>query len=63
MSDILHRILQTKQHEVALAKAQVPFTHLEQAALSSINDSLLKPRGFYQAIEHKIAQGFPGVIA
>jgi len=63
MSDILHRILQTKQHEVALAKTQAPFAHVEQAALSSITDPLLKPRGFYQAIEHKIAQGFPGVIA
>ena len=63
MSDILHRILQTKQHEVALAKTQAPFAHVEQAALSSIADPLLKPRGFYQAIEHKIAQGFPGVIA
>jgi indole-3-glycerol phosphate synthase len=63
MSDILHRILQTKQQEVALAKEQVPLADLEQAALSSINDSLLKPRGFYQAIEHKITQGFPGVIA
>ena len=63
MSDILHRILQTKQHEVALAKTQAPFALVEQAALSSINDPLLKPRGFYQAIEHKIAQGFPGVIA
>ena len=63
MSDILHRILQTKQHEVALAKTQAPFAHVEQAALNSITDPLLKPRGFYQAIEHKIAQGFPGVIA
>jgi indole-3-glycerol phosphate synthase len=63
MSDILHRILQTKQHEVALAKTQAPFAHVEQAALSSIEDPKLKPRGFYQAIEHKIAQGFPGVIA
>ena len=63
MSDILHRILQTKQHEVALAKTQAPFADVEQAALSSIADPLLKPRGFYQAIEHKIAQGFPGVIA
>ena len=63
MSDILHRILQTKQHEVALAKTQAPFAHVKQAALSSIEDPVLKPRGFYQAIEHKIAQGFPGVIA
>ncbi len=63
MSDILHRILETKQREVALAKTQTPFTTVENNAVNSIVDEQLKPRGFYQAIENKITQGYAGVIA
>ncbi len=63
MSDILQRILETKKHEVALAKSQIPFLEIEKQALDSIFDEHLKPRGFYQAIEDKITQGYAGVIA
>ena len=63
MSDILQRILVTKQQEVALAKSIAPFSVVEDQALSSILDEDQKPRGFYDAIEHKIAKGYPGVIA
>jgi indole-3-glycerol phosphate synthase len=63
MSDILQRILETKQHEVAVAKSKLPFLEVENQALDSILDDHLKPRGFYQAIEQKITQGYAGVIA
>jgi len=63
MSDILHQILETKKGEVITAKAQVPFFAIEALALDSINDAILKPRGFYAAIEQKISSGYPGVIA
>ena len=63
MSDILHRILETKQQEVSFAKSQKSFVDVEHSALDSILDEKLKPRGFYQAIENKITQGYAGVIA
>jgi len=63
MSDILHRILETKQQEVSFAKSQKSFIDVEHAALDSILSENLKPRGFYQAIENKITQGYAGVIA
>ena len=63
MSDILHRILETKKGEVMIAKSQVPFSEIETQALDSIHDNILKPRGFYAAIEHKITSGYAGVIA
>jgi len=63
MSDILHRILETKKQEVSFAKSQKPFADVENNALNSMLDELLKPRGFYQAIENKITHGYAGVIA
>jgi indole-3-glycerol phosphate synthase len=63
MADILHRILETKQQEVSFAKLQKPFVDVEHCALDSILDEKLKPRGFYQAIENKITEGYAGVIA
>jgi indole-3-glycerol phosphate synthase len=63
MSDILQRILETKQREVALAKSVTPFSAVEDQALDSILDTYLKPRGFHQAIEDKITKGYAGVIA
>lgn len=63
MSDILQRILATKHHELTQAKAQISFSAVESLALESLQDTLLKPRGFYQAIENKIQAGSAGVIA
>ena len=63
MSDILHRILQTKIGEVALAKSIVSPSRVEGLALASMSDPILKPRGFKASIEHQIAQGHAGVIA
>ena len=63
MSDILHRILETKKQEVSFAKSQKSFVDVEHSALDSILDEQLKPRGFYQAIENKINHGYAGVIA
>jgi indole-3-glycerol phosphate synthase len=63
MSDILHKILETKKIELTAAKAKVPFAEVENQALNSISDEILKPRGFHAAIEEKIRQGYAGVIA
>jgi indole-3-glycerol phosphate synthase len=63
MSDILHRILETKKEEVILSKSQIPFLEVEHLALESIHHELLKPRGFHAAIEDKISNGYAGVIA
>lgn len=63
MSDILHRILATKQEEVQHAKARISQSTLEELAQPSLTDSQLKTRGFVNAIEQKIALGQAGVIA
>ena len=63
MSDILKRILATKFDEVAKASAQIPLHTVRSDAEQSLKDKTSQPRGFYQAIENKIAQGHAGVIA
>jgi indole-3-glycerol phosphate synthase len=63
MSDILTKILETKYQEVAIAKTHLSFKDVEDQALDSISDERLKPRGFHDAIEEKIRQGYAGVIA
>ena len=63
MSDILKRILATKFDEVAKASMQVPLHTVRFDAEQSLKDKTSQPRGFYQAIENKIAQGHAGVIA
>lgn len=63
MSDILKKILATKQEEVSLAKSTTSLTAQEALAKESLSNELLKPRGFYRNIESKIAQGNSGVIS
>jgi indole-3-glycerol phosphate synthase len=63
MSDILKRILATKFDEVTKASAQIPLHTVRSDAEQSLKDKTSQPRGLYQAIENKIAQGHAGVIA
>ena len=58
MTDILNRILARKAEEVAERKAKMP-----QAELIARIETLPDTRGFAAAIEAKIAQGLPAVIA
>jgi indole-3-glycerol phosphate synthase len=58
MSDILKRILATKQEEVQLASTQCPL-----AVVRSQAESAVAPRDFVAAIRTKIAAGQPAVIA
>jgi indole-3-glycerol phosphate synthase len=62
MSDILKRILATKFDEVGKSSSQIPMHTLRADAEASLKETSLKPRGFAQSIEKKIAAGFPGVI-
>ncbi len=59
MSDILRRILATKEREVAEARAQLPLARLEQQARQR-GDA---PRGFATALRRSIAEGRAAVIA
>ncbi|MCG3203289.1 MAG: Indole-3-glycerol phosphate synthase [Gammaproteobacteria bacterium] len=56
--DILRRILQHKEKEVAARRAVVSLDEMERRA-----EDATPPRGFVTAIEHKIAEGKPAVIA
>jgi indole-3-glycerol phosphate synthase len=58
MSDILARIETYKREEIALAKAQVPPAEIERAAAAAS-----PPRPFAAAIERRLAQGQPALIA
>ena len=58
MSDILARIETYKREEIALAKARVPPAEIERAAAAAS-----PPRGFAAAIERRLAQGQPALIA
>ena len=58
MTDILNRILARKAEEVAERKAK-----MSQAELIARIETLPDTRGFAAAIEAKIAQGLPAVIA
>ena len=58
MSDILNKILDTKQGEVAAAIAQKPLLEMQEAALAAG-----PTRDFVNAIRSKIAIGKPAVIA
>jgi indole-3-glycerol phosphate synthase len=63
MSDILERIIATKRSEVAHGLSTVPMNALrDQIELQGL-DPLFKPRGFIAAIQNKIANGNPGIIA
>jgi indole-3-glycerol phosphate synthase len=58
MSDILNKILATKQVEVADAQAQKPLPQVHEEALAAA-----PTRNFVDAIRSKIAVGKPAVIA
>ncbi len=58
MSDILQKILEVKQAEVARAVAKKPY-----AAVRAEAEAMTKPRDFVGAIRAKIADGKPAVIS
>jgi indole-3-glycerol phosphate synthase len=58
VSDILQKILATKRLEVAAARAAVPIAQLERQAREAS-----PPRGFAAAMQSRVAQGQPAVIA
>ncbi len=58
MADILQTILAVKARELAAARAALPLEKLKEQALAQA-----PARGFARALEAKVAQGFPAVIA
>jgi indole-3-glycerol phosphate synthase len=58
MSDILARIETYKREEIALARARVPQAEIERAAAAAS-----PPRPFAAAIERRLVQGQPALIA
>jgi indole-3-glycerol phosphate synthase len=63
MSDILERIIATKRTEVAHGMKIMPLMALRDQVEAQRPDPLFKPRGFIAAIQNKIANGNPGIIA
>jgi indole-3-glycerol phosphate synthase len=62
MSDILDKIVATKKNEIASALKKISLGNQRDQAQENNRDALLKPRGFIQSIEQKIASGKAGVI-
>ena len=62
MSDILDKIVATKKIEVLSSIKRASLANQCEIAEANNLDPLLKPRGFIQAIENKIAAGKAGVI-
>ena len=62
MSDILDKIVATKKIELAACLQNMSLANQREQAQANNQDAILKPRGFIQAIEHKIAAGKAGVI-
>ena len=62
MSDILDKIVATKKIEVLSSLKCASLAIQREIAEANNQDPLLKPRGFIQAIENKIAAGKAGVI-
>ncbi len=62
MSDILDKIVATKKIEVLSSLKRASLVNQREIAEANNLDPLLKPRGFMQAIENKIAAGKAGVI-
>ncbi|MBL0143620.1 MAG: indole-3-glycerol phosphate synthase TrpC [Betaproteobacteria bacterium] len=58
MSDILQKILATKRREIEAARAAVPQAELERLAREAS-----PPRGFAAALQSRVAEGKPAVIA
>ena len=57
--DILRRIMQRKREEIAERAERLPLPRL----ISTLMKNASPPRGFCQALERRIAAGFPAVIA
>ena len=62
MSDILDKIVATKKNELASDSKKISLGNQLEQAEENNRDVLLKPRGFIQSIEQKIALGKAGVI-
>ena len=62
MSDILDKIVATKKREIADISKQIPLSAQLEIALENNRSTLLKPRGFINSINQKIAAGKAGVI-
>ena len=62
MSDILDKIVATKKIEVANCLQKMSLANQREQAEANNRNASLKPRGFIQAIENKIAAGKAGVI-
>jgi indole-3-glycerol phosphate synthase len=58
MADVLQRILAAKREEIAAAKVAMPVAELERLVAKAS-----APRGFAAALESKVAEGKPAVIA
>lgn len=58
MNNILHQIVEEKKHEVEQAKKQIAFNQLRQQALQAG-----EVRNFIQALEQRVIQKRPAVIA
>lgn len=56
--DILVKILERKQEEIAERSKKIPLAIMQQLA-----EHADKPRGFVEALSRKIADGEPGIIA
>jgi indole-3-glycerol phosphate synthase len=63
MSDILNKIVATKQIEIANNLKFISLANQREIAEANNHDALLKPRGFIRRIQSKIAAGQAGVIA
>ena len=63
MSDILNKIVATKQIEIANNLKFISLANQREIAEANNHDALLKPRGFIRGIQSKIAAGQAGVIA
>ena len=62
MSDILDKIVATKRQEIADISKKISLDAQREIALESNQSPLLKPRGFINSINQKIAAGKAGVI-
>jgi indole-3-glycerol phosphate synthase len=62
MSDILDKIIATKKIEVATDSKKISLANHRDQAEENNRNVLLKPRGFIQSINQKIAAGKAGVI-
>ncbi len=63
MSDILSRILETKQHEIVAAQRLVSSGDLLKEVLQTNQDPAQRPRGFANTLIQSVAQNKPGIIA